>query len=179
MNILVLQIINKIQTGGRDVQIEGALELTLLLEKTLFPGRYESTHRMILSKELMRLDLYKVDVDELLNWICSEVGSERLNYEVQISLVGILGKVADARCLDAMLNFLQAFSGSLNDDQIYSVVTSMTPACSEYSRRNEIAAILDKHHAPSLFEQLSRRSSQRLKELVSRLSATIEKLNSN
>ncbi|MEI7729237.1 MAG: hypothetical protein WCO56_06680 [Verrucomicrobiota bacterium] len=170
--------LDKLYTGTEESQIDATLELALLLERTLFPGRHDATHQLILSKELMNLQISPHEKNEIVRSMCAEVLGNRVCHEARMSLIGSLGNLIETCCLETIVEFLEAHADSLNDEDAYTVLVSLNLWHYPEQCMVEVKNLLAKHHTVNVLEKLTERRSERLEEPIKRVVATITKFNS-
>lgn len=177
MNKIAEAALVNLSSTAVEEQIESALVLGILLERALWPGRYDSTHELVMPKEFLevRLDA-ESEVDELLVGMCGALGNQSVSLSTKISLSTILGKSGRAKCISAILRLLEEQCGSLSEGDAYSLLASFLPSFNSSEPRSLVLTALSEYHTDSVLELLAIRRSHRLDEQLERLRRCIAEL---
>jgi len=112
-------LFRNLESSNLEKQKEPALAITFLLERALWPGRYDSTYRLVLSEELLDAQLDEpAAVETALARTCDALALPTVSIGAKISLSTILGRTGRAGCVRATLGLLERESEALADVKI-------------------------------------------------------------
>jgi hypothetical protein len=177
MNEQVELLFRQLESPSTDTVIDSALALVFLLERTLWPGRYDSVHRLALPKELvdLRLDASS-EVEDLIIRLRDTLASTKVPLDARISISSVLGKTGRAACIGAILSLLEKEGDSLSDEDVYSLIAAILPGFLASQPRALLQAAVEEYHTASVLQKLSSRESAELSDSLEGLQSSLSKL---
>lgn len=155
MNTKIDSLFAGLKAANPETQNESALALGFLLERTLWPGRHDAEHQMILSKDLASLKLDSgAEVDSFIERMRGELDSPDVPINAKLGLSTALAKTSREACLNSILRLLDGEVETLTDEESYGLIAAVLPRSSP--------SLLKKYERA--FNRLLARNSERLKQ---------------
>jgi len=177
MNEETESLFKDLKSSNVERQMEAALALAFLLERALWPERYDSTHQLVLPEELLRLRLEdSAALENALARTCNALKMPTISLGAKITLSTVLGRTGRATCVKAILELLESECESLTDEAASGLILSIVPSISFTYPRDLLRSSIDEHHTVTVLEKLADRRSERLNDPLTRLQSCISKL---
>ena len=150
MNAKFESLFADLKSSSQETQNESALILGCLLERALWPGRYDAQHQSFLPKEAVELRLESdSEIEAFIQDLAEALESPDVSINTKISLSTFLAKTGRVNCVTAILQLLKSEVDTLDDRQAYALIAPVLPGSQP--------SLLEKFE-PTLNQLLTRKS---------------------
>jgi hypothetical protein len=125
MNEIIARVFEDLEDSDPKVNNEAIVGLRFTLERYFEPNRNEEIWKMVLTDQLLSLELAESDVDEMLCHAFGLVTSSKLPLALRISLAQVVGQYAGTKHLGAMLGFLAQHGGEMSEQEAFSFLATL------------------------------------------------------
>ncbi|MDB6109828.1 MAG: hypothetical protein JWR69_1578 [Pedosphaera sp.] len=177
MNDPVELLFAQLESHSRETAMESSLALACLLERALWPGRYESTHQLVLPPELQKLRLEAgAEVDTFILRLCETLASPTVSLDARLTISSVLGKTGRALYVKAILSLLEQECESLSDENLYGLLASIPSGFLASQPRAQLLALVEEYHTVSVLQRFSSRGSPRLSDSLFAFQSCLSRL---
>lgn len=157
MNAQIESLFADLRASSPEAHSEAALALGCLLERALWPGRYDAEHQSIFPKELACLKLdSEAEIDPFIERMRRVIESPDVPINAKLGLSTALAKTGREACLKTIFQLLQNQLDTLTDEQAYGLFAAILP---------RVSPSLLREYKTTLSQMLAR-NSERLNQPV-------------
>ena len=161
MNDQVELLFRQLESPSLETAMESSLALAFLLERALWPGRYDSTHQLVLTKDMLNLRLdVGSEVEDLITGLCNALASGKAPLGARITLGSVLGRTGRAACIASILSLMERECESLSDENVCALVASVLPGLLASQPRALLQAAVEEYNTASVLHRLLSRNSE-------------------
>ena len=127
MNEILNDLFKKMSSNEAKVRNDAFLNLSLIIEGTLIPARTRENDELLDRCNLKKLKLSESNAKALLRDFAVELNIDNFPFDIRVSIASFLGKFANKKYVEAIIEFLLENFTNLDDPQIHAVLGSINP----------------------------------------------------
>jgi hypothetical protein len=175
MNTLVFQLFRDLE--GREFQRSNnaVVSLNCLLERYFWPHRNDELWGMVLTEQLLSLQLTQNDVQKVFDRSFKLIASNDFSFVYRVALAQVIGLYAGAKHLFEMVSFFSTNISQMTEQQTFSLLASLSAMVERTRESGEVDLLksaIEENDFRGLLQNCN--GSLRLQESAERLSTFLK-----
>lgn len=164
MRNMVIQLLKDLSLKDYDVRHQSFLHLSLSIESALIPGLIQ-TNKGILD-EFEKLALTESEANVVLRKMSEKLSQDTVPLDIRAGIVWLLGKFTNIKFLRATIKFLQQHYNNLDDQEIYSILTSINPQDFPQEDHALVVELIQKSSLREILIELRKRNNDNVNDAI-------------